>query len=84
MAITNRITRYAGHRMTRRLYRAVPWVGGVIALATIGGTIRRKGLVRGTLDAALDFTPYVGGAKNLVEFHRGRDFFPDKRTIVRS
>jgi hypothetical protein len=46
---------------------------------TIGGAIKRKGIVRGTLDTALDMTPYVGGAKNLLEVTRGRDLFRDKR-----
>lgn len=64
--------------MTRRLYRSVPWIGGALVLATIGRAIRRKGFVGGTLDSALDFIPFVGGAKNLVEAGRGRDFFPDR------
>lgn len=81
MAITRQLTRYAGHRLTRRLYRSVPWIGGLFALATIGSTIRRKGLVGGTLDTALDLTPFVGGAKNLVEAGRGRDFIRDKRAL---
>jgi hypothetical protein len=80
MAITRQLTQYAGHRLTKRLYRSIPWIGAFFALATIGGAIRRKGLVGGTIDTALDFTPYVGGAKNLVEAGRGRDFIPDRRS----
>jgi hypothetical protein len=80
MAITQQLTQYAGHRLTRRLYRSVPWIGAIFALATIGSAIRRKGLVGGTLDTALDFTPLVGGAKNLIEAGRGRDFIRDKRS----
>jgi hypothetical protein len=81
MAITRQLTQYAGHRLTRRLYRSVPWIGGLLALVTIGGAIRRKGLVGGTLDTALDFTPFLGSAKNLVEAGRGRDFIRDKRSL---
>ena len=64
--------------MTRKLYRAVPWLGGLVALATLGATMRRKGMFRGTLDTALDFTPVVGTMKNVAEAVRGRDFITDK------
>jgi hypothetical protein len=76
--IGKRLRRYAGRKMTRRLTRAVPWLGGVVALVTIGAAIRRKGFLGGTVDTALDMIPFVGGAKNLVEVGRGRDFFRDK------
>jgi hypothetical protein len=35
------------------------------------------------MHTALDFVPFVGTAKNLVEAGRGRDFFPDKRVLTR-
>jgi hypothetical protein len=57
----------------------MPWIGGLLALVTVGSSIRRKGFIGGTIDTALDFTPFVGGAKNLVEAGRGRDFIRDKR-----
>jgi hypothetical protein len=53
----------------------------VVALATLGGAIRRKGLFGGTLNTALDAIPFVGGAKNLAEVYRGRDFIRDKRVV---
>jgi hypothetical protein len=81
MAITRQLKQYAGRRLTRRLYRSMPWIGGLIALATVGGAIRRKGWFGGTLDTALDFIPFVGGAKNLAEVSRGRDFIRDKRLV---
>jgi hypothetical protein len=59
--------------------RALPWLGGLIALATLGSAIRRKGFVGGTADTALDFIPFVGGAKNIAETVRGRDFIRDRR-----
>ena len=60
--------------MTRRLMRSMPWVGGAIALVTLGGAIRRKGFLGGTVDTALDFIPFVGAVKNIAEARRGRDF----------
>jgi hypothetical protein len=79
MAIPGQIKRYAARRLTTRLYRSLPWLGSAAALLTLGGAIRRKGVLGGTLDTALNFIPFVGGAKNLAELHRGRDFIKDKR-----
>jgi hypothetical protein len=82
--VARHLKRYAGRKLTRRLYRSVPWVGGVVALVSIGAAIRRKGFFGGTIDTALDMIPFVGGAKNLVEVGRGRDFIRDKpRPVVR-
>src|SRR5947208_16092988 len=78
MGIGQQLRQYAGSKMTRRITRAVPWVGGAIALLTLGSTIRRKGFFGGSVDTALDVIPFVGGAKNLAEAARGRDFFPDR------
>ena len=78
--MTHQLSRYAGRKMTRRLARAVPWVGAAVALVALGSAIRRKGFVGGTVHTALDSIPFVGGAKNLVEFARGRDFIPDRIT----
>jgi len=78
MTMTQQLGRYAGRKATRRLTRAIPWIGAAIALVTLGSAIRRKGLVGGAAHTALDAIPFVGGAKNLVEAVRGRDFFPDR------
>jgi len=78
MSIGQKLTRWGGARLSRRLRRSVPVLGTVIAIATIGATIRRKGVVSGTLDTGLNATPFVGALKNAVEILRGRDFFPDR------
>ena len=64
--------------MTRKLIRAVPFVGAVVAAATLMRAVRRKGMVGGTMDTVLDFIPFVGGAKNAAEIVRGRDFIADR------
>jgi hypothetical protein len=56
----------------------MPWIGGIVALAAIGTAVRRKGLLGGTLDTALDAVPGVGAVKNALEAIRGRDFIKDK------
>lgn len=80
MAMSKQVRQFAARRATRKLTRAIPWVGAVIALATLAGAIRRKGLFGGTFDTALDFTPVVGTLKNLAEVGRGRDFIRDRVT----
>jgi hypothetical protein len=83
VTLTKRLSQYAGRRATRRLVRAIPWVGGIIALATLGSAIRRKGFVGGSLHTALDMIPYVGGVKNIAEAGRGRDFIRDRQRLAR-
>ena len=78
MAMSQQLKRYATRRATTRLYRAMPWVGGIVALATLGAAVRRKGLIGGTMHTVLDFIPFVGGAKNLAEAARGKDFIRDR------
>ena len=84
MGIGTRVRQYAGARVARRLTRSIPWVGGVIALATLGAAIRRKGWLGGSADTALDMIPFVGGVKNFAEVVRGRDFIRDKPVLTQS
>lgn len=54
-------------------------MGGLLALGTVAGSMRRKGFGRGLLDTALTAIPFVGGLKSAVEIARGRDFIADRR-----
>jgi len=56
----------------------MPWMGAVVAIAAMGAAVRRKGLVGGAFDTALDATPVIGAVKNAFEAMRGRDFIKDK------
>ena len=78
MSIGNRLTRWGGMRLSRRLRRSIPILGTAIAVATVVSTVRRKGVVSGTLDTGLNAVPFVGALKNIAEVMRGRDFFPDR------
>jgi hypothetical protein len=82
MSITRQAIQYGQGRILRKMLRAVPWIGGVVAVITVGRAIRRKGFVGGTVDTALDAIPFVGGAKNLAEVVRGRDFIRDRHTTI--
>jgi hypothetical protein len=78
MAMTEQFRKYATKSATRKLVRAVPWLGAAIALVALGGAIRRKGWFGGAAHTALDFTPVVGTLKNLTELGLGRDLFRDR------
>lgn len=79
MRIAAQAVHYGQRRLTRRLMRTVPFLGAVVALITVGSAMKRKGLLKGALDTALNFTPFVGGVKNAMELLRGRDFIADKQ-----
>ena len=83
MAIASHVARYAQRRLTRKLIRAFPILGAVVAMATVGAAMRRKGVINGAVDTALDFTPFVGLVKNAVEIVRGRDLFADRPAVRR-
>jgi hypothetical protein len=70
-------------KLSRRLQRSIPILGAAIAVATIVATVRRKGVVSGTLDSGLNAVPFVGALKNIAEVMRGRDFFPDRHPASR-
>ena len=73
------LRQYAANRATKRLYRAMPWIGGPVALATFGAAVRRKGLLGGTTNTVLILSLGLEGPKNLAEAARGRDFIRDKQ-----
>jgi hypothetical protein len=78
MGVTRQLGQYARGRLIRRFARSMPWIGAVVAIVSIGTAVRRKGVVGGSIDTALDATPGVGALKNAFEAMRGRDFIKDK------
>lgn len=83
MGISRQVVQFGQRRLTRKLMRAVPVLGAVVALATLSRAVRRKGMMGGTMDTALDFLPFVGAAKNTMEVLRGRDFIADRGALPR-
>ena len=76
--LSNRLVRFGTMRLARRMRISAPVVGTVFALIAARAAIRRKGFVGGTTDTLLNGVPFVGAAKNLAEYWRGRDFIPDR------
>jgi hypothetical protein len=81
MSIQN-AARFGQIRLAQRVGRSLPWVGAAIALYTLGTAIRRKGILGGSADTALNAIPFVGGMKNAAEMIRGRDFIRDRQSIA--
>lgn len=77
MSVTRSAARWGSARLLRRAQRSVPFLGAALAILAIGGEMRRKGVVRGAVNLALDATPFLGAAKNMIEVFRG-DFIPDR------
>ncbi len=78
MTVTRKLARWGALRAARRAAVSLPFAGTAIALLVAGAAIRRKGVIGGVLETALNATPFLGAAKNAVEMYRG-DFIPDKR-----
>lgn len=77
-SVKRRAARAAGWAVARRLIKPIPIVGAAFTLGMAGYEIKRKGLVRGSLDVGLDLIPVVGAAKNIVELFTG-DLIPPKK-----
>ncbi len=62
----------------KRVAKAVPYVGTVMAIGLVGYDIKKKGVVKGVINSGLDAIPFVGMGKNIIEFFTG-DLLPDKK-----
>jgi len=66
-----------GWAVVKKLLKAIPIVGTLFTVGFAGHDIKKKGIVPGGVHLALDVTPVVGTAKNVVEIFTG-DWIPDK------
>ncbi|HEY8186385.1 MAG TPA: hypothetical protein VIF64_09965, partial [Pyrinomonadaceae bacterium] len=65
--MTKTVKGRVGWAVTKKVLKAVPFIGTVFIIGFAGYEIRKKGLVRGAVHIGLDATPVVGTAKNVVE-----------------
>ena len=75
--ITGKVLRAGAWQVMRRTSKMLPFGGTLFAVALVGTDIRRKGVVGGIANSALDAIPIVGLVKIGVEMLRG-DFIPDR------
>lgn len=74
----SRALRVGAWQVTKRLIKPLPLVGSAFAIGLAGYTIKKKGLIRGSIDVALNVTPIIGTAKTLVEIFTG-DVISEKK-----
>lgn len=79
--ILRRIIRAGAARLAIRAARSVPVVGAAVAIGLIGYQVKKKGLIKGVVNTALDVTPILGATKNAIEMVTG-DWLPDKPTTT--
>lgn len=75
--ILRRIIQAGGARLAIKTAKAVPVVGTVVVIGLVGYEVKKKGLIKGLVNTALDATPVVGMTKNAIEMITG-DWLPDK------
>ncbi len=72
-----RMAKKGGLEVVKKLLKMIPIIGPVFSVGFAGHDIKKKGLIPGAVHVALDVTPVVGTAKNVVEIFTG-DWIPDK------
>ena len=77
-SIKKKILHAGGWQVAKRLAKAIPFGGSVVAIILVVSDIRAKGVVNGLINSGIDAIPFVGLAKNGIEIMRG-DFIPDKK-----
>jgi hypothetical protein len=80
--ILRRIIRAGGALIAVKAAKGIPVVGAAVAIGLIGYEIKKKGLIKGVVNTALDATPFLGATKNAVEIFTG-EWLSDKPTTTR-
>jgi hypothetical protein len=75
--ILRSVLRAGGVRLAVKTSKSIPLIGTVVAIGLIGYEVKKKGLVKGLVNTALDATPVLGTTKNVIEMVTG-DWLPDK------
>jgi hypothetical protein len=77
--ILRSLVRAGSTRLAKKLGKSIPLVGTAVVVGLVGYEIKQKGLMRGIVNTALDATPVLGTAKNVIEVFTG-DWLADKKT----
>lgn len=80
--ILRRIIQAGGARIAVKAAKTIPVIGVAVAIGLVGYEIKKKGLIKGVVNTALDATPILGATKNAIEIFTG-DWFSDKPTTTR-
>jgi hypothetical protein len=77
--IIRKVVQAGATRLGAKAIRQVPVLGTAVVVGMAGYEMKKKGVIKGLANVALDATPVVGIAKNVIEFFTG-DWFPDKNS----
>ncbi|MBI1764346.1 MAG: hypothetical protein HYR56_23210 [Acidobacteria bacterium] len=80
MKLWQKIMVNGGARVARKVGKSMPLVGTAVVIGLMGYEIKKKGLVKGVVNTALDATPVLGTAKNVIELFTG-DWLADKDKV---
>ncbi len=80
--ILRKIIQVGAARIAVKAAKTIPFVGAAVVIGLVGYEIKKKGLIKGVVNTALDATPVVGATKNAIEIFTG-DWFSDKPTTAR-
>ena len=75
------LARAGGMRLVKKFGKALPVVGVAVTVGMVGYEVKKKGLLRGIVNTALDATPLIGTAKNVIEIFTG-DWLSDKEPVL--
>ncbi len=76
-SVLRRIIQAGSARVAVKAAKTIPVIGTAVAIGLVGYEIKKKGLIKGLVNTALDATPFVGVAKNAIELVTG-DWLADK------
>ncbi|MGI8788626.1 MAG: hypothetical protein ACR2HG_12790 [Pyrinomonadaceae bacterium] len=76
-SLKRKLVHAGGWSVAKRVAKSIPYVGTAMAIGLVGYDIKKKGVVKGVLNAGIDAIPFVGAGKNIIEFFTG-DLLPDK------
>jgi hypothetical protein len=75
--IAKKAAEIGGWQIAKRVAKSLPVVGTLLTIGLVGNDIRKKGVIKGVANSAIDAIPLVGTAKGVVELFTG-DFISDK------
>ena len=80
--VFRRIVQAGSARLAVKAAKTIPVIGTAVAIGLVGYEVKKKGLIKGLVNTALDATPFVGVTKNAIELFTG-DWLPDKPGLER-
>jgi hypothetical protein len=75
--ILRRIVQAGAARLAIKAAKSMPVVGTAVAIGLVGYEVKKKGLIKGVVNTALDAMPLLGVTKNAIELVTG-DWLADK------